>query len=303
MSGIAKRLAKGLVAVFCICMASACASGPLSISTADEVETFAPGIASTEFSEIRLTISPDGRTAMWFSRDRPGGAGGYDIWMSARNGDQWRPASPAPFNSPQRDFDPAITADGRFVYFSSDRPGGEGGDDLYRVAVTEGGFGAVEHLSSSVNSAGNEWGAMLSPDGSRLIFASNGRGGAGRFDIFAARVRGRDFEPAGALPGDLNTSADEFDATFLGDGESVIFARAPDLSVDRVVLYFAAPERGRYGGGVLIQEDVNSGSEGTYGAMLDWSSPGMLTFSSRRFEGRSVDVFRVRYRLHPVPIE
>src|SRR3546814_4088332 len=35
-----------------------------------EAELFAPGIASTDYSEIRLTISPDGKTALWFSRDR-----------------------------------------------------------------------------------------------------------------------------------------------------------------------------------------------------------------------------------------
>src|SRR3546814_14301561 len=47
-----------------------------------EAELFAPGIASTDYSEIRLTIRPDGKTALGFSRDRPGGAGGHDIWMA-----------------------------------------------------------------------------------------------------------------------------------------------------------------------------------------------------------------------------
>jgi hypothetical protein len=42
-------------------------------------QEFAPGIISSEYSDIRLTISPDGRSALWFSRNRPGGPGGYDI--------------------------------------------------------------------------------------------------------------------------------------------------------------------------------------------------------------------------------
>ena len=78
------------------------------LSIVDEPERFAPGIASTSHSEVRLTISPDGHTALWFSRNRPGGPGGYDIWMSRRTGDGWGAAEPVPFNSPGRDFDRPI---------------------------------------------------------------------------------------------------------------------------------------------------------------------------------------------------
>jgi hypothetical protein len=70
-----------------------------AVSFPEAPQLFAPGVASTRFAEIRLTISPDGRTALWFSRDRPGGAGGYDIWMSRRTGAGWSEAVPVPFNS------------------------------------------------------------------------------------------------------------------------------------------------------------------------------------------------------------
>src|SRR3546814_16030649 len=69
----------GLALAFLI-GAAAGVESPVEI--AGEAELFAPGIASTHHSEIRLTISPDGKTALWFSRDRPGGGGGYDIWRS-----------------------------------------------------------------------------------------------------------------------------------------------------------------------------------------------------------------------------
>ena len=49
-----------------------------------DARLFAPGVASTPWSDVRLTISPDGSTALWFSRNRPGGAGGYDIGARAR---------------------------------------------------------------------------------------------------------------------------------------------------------------------------------------------------------------------------
>ncbi|WP_129791713.1 PD40 domain-containing protein [Sphingosinicella sp. CPCC 101087] len=257
---------------------------------------FAPGVASTGFSEVRLTISPDGATALWFSRDRPGGPGGYDIWMSRRTDRGWSAAHPVTFNSSDRDFDPAFSADGRFVYFASDRPGGLGGDDLYRVAVTSGGFGPAEHLEG-VNGPADEWAPMLSRDGSRLIFSSDRSGGSGGHDLYASRREGERFGPAAPLPGDVNTAADEFDATYLADGTSIVFARAPDLRSNRVDLFFAAAGDEAYDAGSRLPMSVNSPEGDTYGPMLDWSRLDRLALSGRRRKAGSMDLYRIVYRL------
>jgi TolB protein len=264
-----------------------------------EAALFAPGIASTQFSDVRLTISPDGRTALWFSRDRPsGGGGGYDIWMSRRTGATWGAATPVPFNSSSRDFDPAFSADGRYVYFSSDRAGGLGGDDIWRVRVHAQEFGEPDHLDAAVNSSGNEWAPMLAPDGRTLLFSSDGRGGAGRMDLFAARVRGADFTAAQALPGDINTAENEFDATFLADGRTVVFSRARDLKVDDVHLFHSTPREGRYGHGAALPLAVNTANSDTYAPMLDWSRRHSLTFTTRRpaDSARAADLYVVKYR-------
>jgi TolB protein len=264
-----------------------------------EAQVFAPGIASTEYSDARLTFAPDGNTALWFSRNRPGGPGGYDIWISRRGvrGD-WQPAAPVSFNSTTRDFDPAYSADGRYVYFSSDRAGGLGGDDLWRVRVAGQDFGAPEHLGAAVNSAKNEWAPMLSPDGRTLLFSSDGRGGAGRMDLFLSRVGARGFAAASAVPGDLNTAEDEFDATFLADGRGIVFSRARDISVDDVRLFHSAPRRGRYPRGGLLSEVVNTVGSNTYAPMLDWSRPHTITFTTRRPANNphAADLYVVKYR-------
>lgn len=263
-------------------------------------ELFAPGIVSTEASEVRLTISPEGSRAAWFTRNRAGGAGAYDIWTSTYRSGRWSAATPASFNSAQRDFDPAFSADGRFLYFCSDRPGGTGGDDLYRVPVTSAGFGEPEHLGPQVNSAGNEWAPMLSSDGNVLLFSSNGRGGAGRFDVFSARrLADGSFAPAAPLLGDINTAADEFDATFLADDTTIVFARAPNLKTDRVVLAAASLRDGRYDRGAVLPAVVNAPGQNTYGPMLDWSRRDQLTISSQRPEAwaGSTDLYVFRYRL------
>jgi TolB protein len=287
------------LAALCLALGLAgCAGAPGDFQVAGEAALFAPGIASTPWSDLRLTLSPDGRTALWFSRDRPGGPGGYDIWLSRRLADGWQPAQPALFNSAARDFDPAFSADGRFVYFCSDRPGGVGGDDIYRVRVHAHGFGEPELLGPAVNSAGNEWAPMLSADGRMLLFSSNGRPGARRLDLFASRVIDGAFAAATALPGEVNTEADEFDATYLADGSSIVFARARDVAADPVSLYHAGLRAGRYGKASALSDVVNTPDSDTYAPMLDWSRRDRLTFTTRRPAGsrNGMDVYLVRYR-------
>jgi TolB protein len=264
-------------------------------------ELVLPGIASSEFSEVRLAASPDGKTLLWGSTNRPGGPGGWDVWLTRRDANGWGAPQPASFNSPAKEFDPAFSPDGRYVYFFSDRPGGLGGDDIYRVPVTATGFGAVEHLGSQVNSAGNEWAPGFSPDGKTLLFATDGRGGAGRHDLFTARVEGAGFAAARALPGAINTAADEFDAAFLSDGGEVVFSRSTDVDQDPVLLYFAARGRDGYDAGTILPPTVNVNGDYTFGPVLDWADRSVLYFSGHRPEASvgKVDLYRVHFRVRP----
>lgn len=229
-----------------------------------------------------------------------GGAGGYDIWISHREGDRWRPATPVPFNTPGRDFDPAFSADGRVVYFCSDRAGGRGGDDLYRVSMgSDGRFGEPVNLGPAVNSAADEFAPMLSPDGRTLLFSSDRAGGAGGHDLYSAAMIGGVAQPARPLAGDLNTAAKEFDATFLGDGRTVVFARAQDFGSAPVRQFIAYERGGRYDAGHALPSPVNAPSGDSYGAMLDGSRRDTLTYSARRAGGEGLDLYRVRYRMMP----
>lgn len=286
-----------LAAAFMVLTIAAVAAQPIEI--VGKPELFARDIASTAHADIRLSLSPDGNDALWFSRRRPGGPGSYDIWHSHRTASGWSAAEPVSFDSSARDFDPAYSADGRHVYFCSDRAGGLGGSDLYRVVVAADGFGAVEPLGSTVNSTSDEFAPMLSPDGNTLLFSSDRSGGAGGHDLYVSERRNDGFAAARALPGALNTIAHEFDATFVADGTTVVFARARDFEQARVDLFVAAPTRGRYDAGTALR-DINSADGDTYGPMLDWSMPDRLTFSARRDPARDMDLYLVRYRLNPV---
>jgi hypothetical protein len=257
--------------------------------------------------------------ALWGSTNRPGGAGGWDLWLARRAdpGAAWGPAEPAPFNSPANDFDPAFSPDGKELYFFSNRPGGAGGDDLYRVAVSDAGFGPAESLGPEVNSPGDEWAPAVSPDGEHLLFATDGRGGAGRHDLFMAeRKADGAWRRAHRLSGDLNTPEDEFDATFLADGRSLVFSRSKNVDEEPISLVFASPSFSRddsddepdpdagilvYPRGEELAASANVGGGYTLGPALDWHDPGVLLFTGARPEKAAgkLDLYSIRYRLTP----
>lgn len=262
-------------------------------------ELVLPGIASSEYSEIRLTSSPDGATLLWGSTNRPGGAGGWDIWRTRRTAAGWSAPAAVSFDSPFNDFDPAFTADGRFVYFFSNRPGGLGGDDLYRVRVSGDGFGRPENLGPNVNTPKDEWAPSLSADGKLLLFATDGRGGAGRHDLFTARVEGAGFAAARPLPGAVNTPEDDFDATFLPDGASIVFSRAKNVETAPVALYVARLGTTGYDAGTRLPASVNVDGGDALAPLVDAADAGVLFFTSHRPEANAgkADLYRIRFRL------
>ena len=63
-------------------------------------EVFARGRVSSEFSEVKAALSPDGTRVLWGSTNRPGGPDGWDLWESRKEGAAWSATSAAPFCSP-----------------------------------------------------------------------------------------------------------------------------------------------------------------------------------------------------------
>jgi len=134
--------------------------------------------------------------------------------------------------------------------------------------------------------------------GRTLLFSSDGHGGAGRMDLLTAHERRGRFIDVRPLPGAINTDADEFDATFLADGRTVIFSRSPDLATSEVRLFRAARTARGYDTGVALPESINTPDSSTYAPMLDWSEPSRITFTTRRpaDSPRLADLYRVTLR-------
>ncbi len=76
-------------------------------------------------------------------------------------------------SSPAAERTPAFTRDGTLFYFSSDRPGGRGGMDLYGALVRAEGLSPVENLGEHINSPRDDVAPTLSDQGYRMVFSSD----------------------------------------------------------------------------------------------------------------------------------
>jgi Tol biopolymer transport system component len=127
-------------------------------------------------------IAPDG-LSLYFDSTRPGGLGAEDIWVTTKQTSEQNPEGywgppvnlGAPVSSEYRDCLPSITADGLTLVFSSNRPGGLGGFDIWLTtrATKDSPWGPPMNLGSPVNSAVDDFCGCISPDGCSLYF-SNG---------------------------------------------------------------------------------------------------------------------------------
>ncbi len=254
------------------------------------------GVVSTADSEVRASVSPDGRRIVWGSTSRTGGAGGWDLWGARAQQGRWSDPQPLAVNSAANDFDPVFSADGKWLYFFSNRAGGFGGDDLYRAQVrADGGFGPVENLGAGVNGAGDEWAPLPDADGGRLLFASDGHGGAGRHDLFVARWNGEAFVDPQPVPG-INTAQDEFDAAWLGGGRAIVFARSADPGNAPIRLWLAQCDGRAYAGAVPLALSFNTAEGATLGPVVDLSRPAELLVSGSAKAPRAgrMDIYRMR---------
>lgn len=255
------------------------------------------GVVSTAAAEVRAAISPDGSRIVWGSIGRDGGPGGWDLWQAVRRDGRWQDPQPlpVPVNGAGNDFDPAFSADGRWLYFFSNRPGGFGGDDLYRAAVLgDGSYGPPENLGAGVNGAGDEWAPSPDAGGSRLLFASDSFGGAGRHDLFVAHWNGTAFVDPRPVPG-LATAGDDFDAAWIGDGRAIVFARSGDVETQPARLWIARCDGRAYVDAAPLELSFNTAEGTTLGPALDPSRPGELLVSAVAApQAGRLDIVRVR---------
>lgn len=135
-------------------------------------------------------LSDDGRS-LYFSSDRSGGFGGFDLYVSHFEKDSWTlPVNLGPeINTPYNEITPFLHKNK--LYFASDNLEGLGGFDIYHVLYEDGEWGKVTMMDREINSPADDYFPALNKQG-ELYFTSNRLGGLGKNDIYKAILENND---------------------------------------------------------------------------------------------------------------
>jgi outer membrane protein OmpA-like peptidoglycan-associated protein len=157
------------------------------------------------------------------------------IFYSIKEGNKWSEPKEFPFNSDDYNTGhPALSPDGSSLFFSSDRPGGVGGMDIWKSDWDGNAWSNPINLGDKINTLGNELFPHKAGDGN-LYFSSNGLYGLGGLDLFVVEA---DKEPKN-VGAPLNSSDDDFGICLLQDGLTGYFSsnrKSQELNDD--IYYF-----------------------------------------------------------------
>jgi hypothetical protein len=203
---------------------------------------------------------------MYFDSNRPGGLGGYDLWISTRTstGSDFPAATdlPTPINSPSDESKLATTLDELDAVFSSDRPGTNTGYQLWESTRSDPGsdFGSAAQTNElNLDVAGNQYDPWLGSDGNTIFFAPSPQPGVQQI-ASASRPHGGVFGSASVVAALEDAAVDsDCDPTLTLDKLVILFSSSRASGVGQSDLYYATRATGSdaFGSAELVP-DVNT---------------------------------------------
>jgi OOP family OmpA-OmpF porin len=136
------------------------------------------------------TFTPDGNVMYFTKWSGKSTSKVAQVYMSTKNGSKWSDPvlvggdiNTSGYNSKQ----PSVSADGKYLYYASNKPGGFGKFDIWAAPIEGGSVGSSTNLGATINTADDEEAPYYYQQGKALIFSTNGRIGMGGFDFFQAK--------------------------------------------------------------------------------------------------------------------
>ena len=213
---------------------------PLSIS---------PNINS-QFNEGTCTISADGRILIFTTCEGRETYGSCDLYITTKTGEEWSVPKNLGSNVNSRSWDsqPALSADGRKLFFISDRGGGFGKRDIWLSEKnSDNMWQEAVNLGDGINTEDDEVSPFIHVNGTTLFFASRGYPGFGGFDLYKSELVGDEWSAPENLGFPLNTHEDQVSLFVSTDGKHgyYSFERKWQTSENQSFLYtFRFPENG-----------------------------------------------------------
>jgi outer membrane protein OmpA-like peptidoglycan-associated protein/Tol biopolymer transport system component len=196
---------------------------------------------NTDDNEGAQTITADGKQLFFIGCNRKTGLGSCDIYRSLRNGKNWGTPENlgAPVNSSKWESQPSVSADGKTLYFVSNRAGGIGGMDIWVTQLAPNGEWTVpRNLGEPINTPHSEETPFIHPDGKTLYFTSNGHVGMGEKDIYVSRMDSvGNWTTPQNLGYPINTWNDEQGLFVAASGENAYFSSDREGGYGKLDLY------------------------------------------------------------------
>jgi outer membrane protein OmpA-like peptidoglycan-associated protein len=182
---------------------------------------------NSPLNEGACTVSADGRTMIFTSCDGKNSLGSCDLYISKKVGDLWSyPKNLGqPVNTIYWESQPALSADGKTLYFSSNRRGGFGGRDLWVSKNINGDWSTPINLGSQINTVKDETTPFMHPNGVSLYFSANGYPGMGGYDLFKSEKRDSTWSVPENLGFPINTYKDEVSIVISANGLIAYYAK------------------------------------------------------------------------------
>lgn len=182
-------------------------------------------VVNNPYHDSNVALSANGNTLFLFKDE-----GGGDIFYCERQtGGEYGAPIPMPgiINSSFEEKSVTISRDEKTLYFSSNRPGGFGGLDIYRATKdSKGEWTSVKNLGPNINTDLDDDGPYIDSDGVTLYFSSKGRKGMGGFDVFKSTVdpKTNEWSEPVNLGYPINTPDDDIYIVFSKDGKRAYYS-------------------------------------------------------------------------------
>jgi OmpA-OmpF porin, OOP family len=177
---------------------------------------------NTKLNEGTCTISADGRTLIFTSCVGRQGHGSCDLYESIKIGEFWTEPKNlgTNVNSAEWESQPSLSADGRTLYFVSDRRGGVGRRDIWVSNMNENGvWTRAKNLGKPVNTIYDEISPFIHVNNKSLYFASNGLIGFGGYDVFFSERDSATWTKPENMGSPINDHEDQFSLFITADGK------------------------------------------------------------------------------------
>ncbi len=186
---------------------------------------------SNKFNNGPFCLTPDGKTIYFTSETETGKIAlnkkfknHSGIFIGELAGSEVSSLHPFKYNDPNYDVgQPSISRDGKYLFFASDKPGGNGGSDLYYCEFINGEWSEPVNLGAKVNSSGSENYPFMHPSG-KLYFTSDRPGGFGKMDIYFTTLSNGSWSVPVHLPEPINSASDDFAFVAGGDLQNGYFS-------------------------------------------------------------------------------